>query len=84
MLYEVITTSRTSRAPSAPSWEWRSVNSAIDLTDVRWRASKSFAIDGVSLKVPRGAIYGFLGPNGSGKTTTLKCLAGLLTPTAGP
>lgn len=41
------------------------------------------AVDDISFSVPEAAIVGFLGPNGSGKTTTLKCLAGLLTPTAG-
>lgn len=41
------------------------------------------AVDDVSFGVDGGAVTGFLGPNGSGKTTTLKCLAGLLTPTAG-
>lgn len=41
------------------------------------------AVDDVSFDVAGGAVTGFLGPNGSGKTTTLKCLAGLLTPTAG-
>jgi ABC-2 type transport system ATP-binding protein len=41
------------------------------------------ALDGLSLRVPRGTFFGFLGPNGSGKTTTIKVLAGLLRPTAG-
>jgi ABC-2 type transport system ATP-binding protein len=41
------------------------------------------AVDGVALAVPAGSFYGFLGPNGAGKSTTIKCLTGLLRPTAG-
>lgn len=41
------------------------------------------AVSGVDLAVPAGSFYGFLGPNGAGKSTTIKCLTGLLTPTAG-
>jgi len=40
-------------------------------------------VDAIGLQVPRGAVYGFLGPNGSGKTTTIRMLLGLVTPTAG-
>ncbi len=49
--------------------------------------SKSYkgrrAVDQVDLRVPRGRIYGFLGANGSGKTTTMRMLCGLLTPDSG-
>jgi len=41
------------------------------------------AVDGLSIEVPAGKIFGFLGPNGSGKTTTIHLLLGLLEPTAG-
>ena len=41
------------------------------------------AVDGIDLAVPSGSFYGFLGPNGAGKSTTIKCLTGLLRPTAG-
>ncbi|MGP3697246.1 ATP-binding cassette domain-containing protein [Rhodobacter sp. NSM] len=40
-------------------------------------------VDGFDMDVPKGAIYGFLGPNGSGKTTTIRMMCGLLTPEAG-
>lgn len=41
------------------------------------------AVDGLTIEVPRGIVFGFLGPNGSGKTTTIRLLLGLLEPTAG-
>ncbi|MEF2495217.1 ABC transporter ATP-binding protein [Vibrio mimicus] len=41
------------------------------------------AIENINLKVERGSIYGFLGPNGCGKSTTIRVLTGLLQPTAG-
>jgi ABC-type multidrug transport system ATPase subunit len=41
------------------------------------------AVDRLDLAVPRGSVYGFLGPNGSGKTTTIRMLLGLISPTAG-
>jgi len=41
------------------------------------------AVDGLSLRVERGEILGLVGPNGAGKTTSLRCLAGIIPPTAG-
>ena len=41
------------------------------------------AVDHIDLAVPRGSVYGFLGPNGSGKTTTIRMLLGLAYPTSG-
>jgi ABC-2 type transport system ATP-binding protein len=41
------------------------------------------ALDGLELSVPEGGVFGFLGPNGSGKTTTIRCLLGLARPSGG-
>ncbi|WP_329083160.1 MULTISPECIES: ABC transporter ATP-binding protein [unclassified Streptosporangium] len=45
--------------------------------------SGQVAVDALDLAVPRGSVFGFLGPNGSGKTTTIRMLLGLVSPTAG-
>ena len=47
------------------------------------RFGAQVVVDQVGLEVPRGSVYGFLGPNGSGKTTTIRMLLGLLRPNAG-
>ena len=47
------------------------------------RFAHQVAVDAVDLVVPAGAVYGFLGPNGSGKTTTIRMLLGLIRPTSG-
>ena len=47
------------------------------------RFRRQVVVDGVDLLVPSGAVYGFLGPNGSGKTTTIRMLLGLISATAG-
>ena len=49
----------------------------------RVRRKPTIAVDGLSFVVPRGGVFGFLGPNGSGKTTTIRCLLGLARPTSG-
>lgn len=69
--------------PSTQKWESRSLNNAIELNGVCWRADKSFALKDVSLSVPAGSIYGFLGPNGSGKTTTIRLFMGMMKPDSG-
>ncbi|MCX3063324.1 ABC transporter ATP-binding protein, partial [Streptomyces beihaiensis] len=48
----------------------------------RYRGGQ-LAVDRLSLTVPEGAVFGFLGPNGSGKTTTIRMLMGLIEPTSG-
>lgn len=49
----------------------------------RSRAAPTRALDGLDLTVPEGGVFGFLGPNGSGKTTTIRCMLGLARPTSG-
>lgn len=56
---------------------------AIDVTGVTKRFGAKTVVNGIDLQVRRGEIYGFLGPNGSGKTTFIRMLCGLLTPDAG-
>ncbi len=57
--------------------------SAIVIEHLTKRYGRRVGIDGLSLEVPEGTLFGFLGPNGSGKTTTIRVLVGLLRPTAG-
>jgi ABC-2 type transport system ATP-binding protein len=49
----------------------------------RLRGAPRVALDGLELAVPDGGVFGLLGPNGSGKTTTIRCLLGLARPSAG-
>jgi ABC-type multidrug transport system ATPase subunit len=49
----------------------------------RLRGGRTMAVDRLDLAVPEGGVFGFLGPNGAGKTTTIRCLLGLVRPTAG-
>lgn len=49
----------------------------------RWRKAPALAVDGLSFAVPQGGVFGFLGPNGSGKTTTIRCILGLISPSDG-
>lgn len=55
----------------------------IVLKDLRKQYGSFTAVDGISLEVREGEIFGFLGVNGAGKTTTLRMLTGVLKPTAG-
>ena len=60
-----------------------SADLAIETSGLTKRFGAQTAVDGVDLAVPRGAVFGFLGPNGSGKTTTIRMLLGLLRASAG-
>lgn len=58
-------------------------NYVIDVKNLNKNFGTIHAVNNVSLQVKKGEIFGFLGPNGSGKTTTIRMLCGLLTPDSG-
>jgi ABC-2 type transport system ATP-binding protein len=55
----------------------------IEVTRLVKRYGSFTAVDDLTLRVPKGTLYGFLGPNGAGKTTTMRMIAGILQPTSG-
>ena len=59
------------------------MTNAVEIRGLHYRAGKNFEIGNLDLTVPAGSIYGFLGPNGSGKTTTIRLILGLLRARAG-
>ncbi len=56
---------------------------AIEITNLTKSFDNKVVVDNVTLKVKKGAVFGFLGSNGSGKTTTIRMICGLLTPSHG-
>lgn len=56
---------------------------AIDVRGLVKRFGQKTAVDGVDIQMPKGQVWGFLGPNGSGKTTTIRMICGLLKATEG-
>ncbi|MEU5311074.1 ABC transporter ATP-binding protein [Streptomyces sp. NPDC021562] len=83
--------SATEREPEGPGAEGGTAEadapaggSVIDTRGLtkRYRGGQ-LAVDGLDLTVPAGSVFGFLGPNGSGKTTTIRMLMGLIAPTSG-
>jgi ABC-2 type transport system ATP-binding protein len=82
------TVSQAGTASAVPAPAVVTAVPAADLAIASTALTKRFrggqlAVDSVDLAVPRGAVYGFLGPNGSGKTTTIRMLLGLAYPTSG-
>ncbi len=57
--------------------------SAVEIREVTKTFGAFTAVDNLSLEVPRGTVYGFIGPNGSGKTTTLRMIMRILLPDRG-
>ncbi len=56
---------------------------AVSIRDLRKTFGSFHAVDGITFDVARGEVFGFLGPNGSGKTTTIRMLTGSILPTSG-
>ena len=56
---------------------------AIASTNITKRFGSHLAVDDLSLEVPAGSVYGFIGPNGSGKTTTIRMILHILLPDSG-
>jgi ABC-2 type transport system ATP-binding protein len=56
---------------------------AVDVDGLVKRFGNQTALDGISLRIPRGEVYGLLGPNGAGKTTLIRSLVGLVAPEKG-
>lgn len=67
----------------AASRETRRIAFAIETDKLTRYYNGRCAVDQVTLRIPEGCVYGLLGPNGSGKTTTIKMMLGLLKPTRG-
>jgi len=64
------------------------MNAAVEIDGLRktfrrLRGAPRVAVDGLDLQIPAGCVFGLLGPNGSGKTTTMRCLLGLVRADAG-
>lgn len=60
-----------------------SMEYAIEIESLVKKFGKFTAVNDVSFKVKKGEVFGFLGPNGSGKTTVIRMLMGLISPTSG-
>jgi len=68
---------------AAPDTSVPAADPAVETRGLSKRFGSRLAVDGLDMVVPRGAVYGFLGPNGCGKTTTIRMLLGLVEPTSG-
>ena len=73
----------TAAATADPAGPGPAAELAVETHGLTKRFGRQKAVDGVDLAVPVGSVFGFLGPNGSGKTTTIRVLLGLASATAG-
>ena len=65
-------------------WQSKAMaNTAISVSDLSKKYDDRLAVSHINFEVPLGTVCGFVGPNGSGKTTTMRMLLGLITPTTG-
>jgi ABC-2 type transport system ATP-binding protein len=68
----------------AQLWQSKGMtNTAISVSDLSKKYDDRLAVSHINFEVPLGSVCGFVGPNGSGKTTTMRMLLGLITPTTG-
>src|SRR6185295_7932981 len=74
---------KAQREPTMPASEGRKGEVAVEVEGLTKSFDGKVVVRNLSMRVMRGQIYGFLGPNGSGKTTTLRMVCGLLTPDGG-
>ncbi len=72
-----------SSAEKATTGNGNSPAPAVECQGVTKRFDSVVAVDDLSLAIPEGSIYGFIGPNGSGKTTTMRMITGIFLPDAG-
>ncbi len=79
------TTPASVSEPAAPGAKKKKkhADTAVRLSNVTKRFGDNTAVNGVSLRIKGGSVYGLIGPNGAGKTTTFSMLAGYLRPTEG-
>ena len=73
----------SSRSPGGPPATGGAPDIAIEVAHLTRTFGQFRAVDGVTFDVRRGEVFGFLGSNGAGKSTTIRMLCGLLTPTSG-
>jgi ABC-2 type transport system ATP-binding protein len=83
MIPEGAAAAPTARIETSPSKSRSEPEAAVRLRRLTKRFGRQAAVDGVSLTVDMGSVYGLIGPNGAGKTTTFSMMAGYLRPTEG-